>query len=739
MGWVRDEEKALESKAHDLDEQGMPKGHWVREAKKLADDVTQANQYQDRVREAKRKQMQHSYIPDQGKPKAEYAPYVGIGAPFGYDMPFTKTGTTPPFIPNPGGMFTHAGKMLRELKSGGKQLVGDSDNPYSVETQKMADTYGKADHSTLGQIGGASLMMLPDLAASPFALPATALPFAAMVKPFAGPAGISKLAKEIAAEAAAKPQLFIPGVKGGIEGGLYGSASHVHPESEEPGWERIKAGGVGLVSGALLDAGMSNVKGSFGKTQADLARKQASGDLPKTVDLPGPELWNQRAAAKTAKAYRESGADQAWKPGQKTKRLYEEGYGKALGDIEDNANLLRMDMTGLPRPVNKGESLTEIVNELKIGKVQNRGTANTELDNFLRDKDNHLSMDKDEFYRVANDFNDYIDTNVADLTAHSIKKLRNAVDDTYDKVVGDYIDVKDFMRLRTAIKNVIDDTTPKGTAGKAASKLYRDTTESLDKLEIGKNVWGDEKSYSNFYNAMTAKNKFNDSYYKDLIIRETADGDRSPNEFSDLLFGAKNMQDSKERLSAIDTLLTLSPRYKKSLKRESLQQLLSGQSTKGKNFNIDEFISEYGGGLDTGRGTPTFDKLYSKKEQGQLNDLYNVSRKLEQKQPDVKSKGYAKTSLAAQNMTLNTTPTLTNLLSSPGIDKIAGGPLGEYLQAIRYVRGRKQGLSPNLLPGKAGGMASGSMMGETTDERNNPSPPSSLDHLLKLLGTFATN
>ena len=210
------------------------------------------------------------------------------------------------------------------------------------------------------------------------------------------------------------------------------------------------------------------------------------------------------------------------------------------------------------------------------------------------------------------------------------------------------------------------------------------------------------------------------------------------NQLSDELFGAKNMQDSGERLGAIDTLLGISPKYKKDLKRESFQQLTSGQSTKGKEFNIQEFISEYGGGLDTGRGLPTFNKLYSKEELGKFNDLYNVSRKLEMKQPAKASEGYAKASGPAQVATFNIIPSAGNMLNVPGMRQMVGKPLEDYLNALRYKTGRKNAVGNSLTGGKTGGTAIPSITQDTTEEMQS-TEETQLDKLLKLLGIFTTS
>jgi len=60
------------------------------------------------------------------KPPAEYA-----SAPL--KIPFTDI-QTPGFIPNPGGIFTHAGKIMQESISGIKQLKGMT--PFGSEKDK---------------------------------------------------------------------------------------------------------------------------------------------------------------------------------------------------------------------------------------------------------------------------------------------------------------------------------------------------------------------------------------------------------------------------------------------------------------------------------------------------------------------------------------------------------------------------------------------------------------------------
>ena len=653
--------------------------------------------------------------------------------------PMSHTGSTKSYRgPGTYNPLVHTGKMMTDLISGIKQLTGKNDNPYSVQAQKDADIYGKYDQPLSAQIAGGALMMLPELLASPMSLPITALPYAALTKPFAGGKGISALAKEIAEEAATKTRLDLPpGVGGGLEGAAYGAASHVNPASETPGMDRFKNTLIGGASGAALDAAISGFRTDASLRQAHKARSDISGDLPIPVRLPGPSLWNQKARGAKAKAYREAGSDLTWDEGQSTKRLYESGYGDSLRDIEDNVDILRGEMTNQTKAVPKGESLSAMLKELEVGKEQSKTTANDKMTNFLKG-DNTLSVDAKEFYDVADEFTDYLKYQVPGKEGVRLGELRDTVDNMYDKIKGGFVTAQDFELFRRTTNNVIKNTNPGSTDGAAATKLHSLIKDKMDNFELGTNTYGDQKSFGAFTEARDARNTYNTAYNQNRIIREAADGEMSANQLSDELFGAKNMQDSGERLGAIDTLLGISPKYKKDLKRESFQQLTSGQSTKGKEFNIQEFISEYGGGLDTGRGLPTFNKLYSKEELGKFNDLYNVSRKLEMKQPAKASEGYAKASGPAQVATFNIIPSAGNMLNVPGMRQMVGKPLEDYLNALRYKTGRKNAVGNSLTGGKTGGTAIPSITQDTTEEMQS-TEETQLDKLLKLLGIFTTS
>ena len=644
------------------------------------------------IKAKKSREFGHPYVPKQGRPKGTYNPLV------------------------------HAGKYMLEGASGLYQIPMGTDNPFSREVQSMADTYDKFDHPVLGQLGGIGLMALPEILAAPASIPATGIPFLGRT-----------LAKQVGPQLARKKNLmYWPGVKGAVEGGVTGGAYHIDPDTESPLTQRAINAGMGFAVGAGLDALVTGGKKSLANMAAAAKRKAESGKLPKTVRLPGPELWNQASNAMSARAHRKAGSDLSWKPGAKTKELYESGSKHARDDIDFNANTLREQMTGLKTPVGKGSSIKDIVEELRIGKASNKDISRKAMDDFIDNPNNVLSVKVEEFYDIVDEFSQYMSRNIA-ASSHKeqLNKLTSAMNDMYDKVNGGFVDVKDLEKLMVPIRNVLDDTNPQGTAGQAATKLKYLLTEKLNNLKPGKNVFGSEKSFNNFTKAQNARKAYNETYNKNLLIREAADGELSPNEFSDRLFGSKYMADSAEKLDALDTIMKISPKNKKMLKREATQQLFSGQGSKGRKFNIEEFINEYGGSIDTGKGTPIFTKLFSKKELGKLGDLYNVSNKLENTYKSVS--GLADTSLKAQAATLNAGPTMQSLIETPPFKQLGGDALQEYMRAARYELGHQYAAGNSLLAGKIGG-AVGADIGNIKPTEDSPTAKNIKNIIKQLMG-----
>lgn len=623
----------------------------------------------------------------------------------------------------------HAGKMMMDIGSGMRQLVSGTDNPFSREVQQMADIYEEYDQPGLGIAGGLMLMAAPELLASPAAMPATALPFAAATRPLAGPTAWKTLAKEIGEQSArGKNIVYPPGVKGGVEGTVYGGASHINPESTNPIAERLKAAAAGAAFGSGLDALTTNARLALSKQAADKQRKIESGNLPKTVRLPGPELWSQKSQATRAKQFREGGSDASWRPGQRTKELYESGYAKAADDIDYNAEEIRKDITGKTGPVTKGKELTNMSETLQAKRKAEGNEAFSAVEKEIASP-SKIYFDADEYSPLINKMGQiaYNAFGTGKMSS-KIRSILDSLEGLQDKAKYGVADGKDLLRLKQEIINATQDSNTLN------QNIARKLGEELDTFitSIQYSSPGKQPAIDKFLAANSAVKNYYEKYSSNPIIDSLTKGKKSTRQISDELFGDVNPTDTANRLDALNKLINPgasgSEARRNALKHELLQQMYSGQGKEGKEFNMSAFVDQYGKAADTGEATQMINMLFDPKDQKLLSDLYNVSGKLTGKR--LGTEGYVRTSVPAQAATVNTTPTIETLANL-----LPGSKFEDYMNAARYGSGRQYAVGNPLMAGKIGGIMGGEVTGETTDEIRNPSPPSQgIELLLRLLG-----
>jgi len=325
MAWVLDDETIEAPSA----------GRWTQEGEQLASKSIPAV-----------KQQRSAGLPVKPgpiiKPKADYASTVGI---FG----------SPPFIPNPGGMFTHAGKTLKEHGAGIKQLAtsfipGVDYSEDVKETWRMKELYDSYEHSTGGQVAGFGLNVLPYMAGGPGAMN--------LASKAAGKLGASATSKELGSLATQmgykEGRMLMPGIEGMTTGGAHAGSYMVDPNlSADEQWkQRLTMAGTGAALGGAIDLLGSAGSNLALRRQGSKDMKAASEGLDVPVRTPPARLYPERRPD-INRLNRLATNEPTFK--MATDRAADV-VARANKDIHYNIDAIRKEATGTSVPTRPGEA-----------------------------------------------------------------------------------------------------------------------------------------------------------------------------------------------------------------------------------------------------------------------------------------------------------------------------------------------------------------------------------------------
>ena len=596
----------------------------------------------------------------------------------------------PPGTWNP---FVHAGYDIKRISTGAKQMLGMTTPKEEQEMQREIDLMNSRKQPVLAQIAGMGLLAAPSILASPLGVSG----MTSMAARGAGAVGAKGLATELGKKKLAtrmmanQQRTTIPGLYGAAEGAAYGGVDFVDPNDPNPSMTRMQRAILAGGTGATVDS-LGMLGGNIlGRKIAQKERQKLSGDLPETVPLNTGDLWDQnRLRSYTDKTMKSQST------GESTAALLESSKRRPVEAVERNAAKIREMATGSGKPTDKGQPLETVLTSYQ--KMRNR--EQNDLNDFYTEyakSDHNVHMLDGELDSIDDAWKTLVKTERPDTSSRQFGRIERIMDsiDTDDGLP--VVDMKKLLNAQKDLGNIVENTT--GTHQKLASKARRVINDKIDDLVERNALIGNEEELGLFMNQVTKGKEFRAKHDNKILNKMGKDG-YSPQDLSDELLGKVEFRSSQKQLDAIDKLQAANPDFNKALKSELYQQTFTGFD-RGKKFDIDSFLSQYEKGYLSGRGKPLYDKLLSQGERKQLQDLYNVSDKIQRPLQDVRN--LADTGPVTEALTL---PVGINTITDFASKKTG---LDDYLTAIRNLSGRRYATTATRGSGKMSALANREM------------------------------
>ena len=635
-------------------------------------------------RAKKNKEMTHPYTPDEPRPE---------GVPEEYTKEDFKAGTWATF-----------GKHLANLGYGIGQLTGDLDPEIEAHQARVNELYDWADQDISSQAGAAGLMLLPDIFASPLAIGTTG---AALGK--TGLTGIGKWMGQMGKQMGRQQGLSAPpGVHGAVFGGAEGGAGFIDPDEPNPYRRRAQAMGLGATLGGIADVGMTAGQLGVQRALASRKRREVSGDLPTKVRVPGPELYREGPDIVRTGAIRRKPQKTA------TQQVLQGSRKRALDDIQENADLLRLEATGSAMPTVKGEPL-----EPMMGSLRNYHDAHKKVmdDQYgIAKQGGPVGMKRTHYIQnYVNPIKKMLDDDAFDTSQPTIKNALNEMGLVMDDAENGMANAYKLSRFQKVINNSIKDVEQGTSAHTALLRMKHGLNDFIDTSLKSNQFHGDTTAIQGFQDANKVARGFYSKYYRDKDMIDIVQDNITPQELSDKLFGAVGFKSKKSQADMLDNLLDMDPtgNYKKRLKSEMYQQLYSGFKS-GDEFGMDKFVTNFDSSVGSGKGEQVFKRLLDEGERGKLHDLRNVAEMM--KQTPNKDMNLIEPTPFQVGLSHIRSPT-ADVLQIPFLSKDEDTALlSDLFSAVRGSEGVHTALKNPLMSGMIGSYMGDKLLDTTADE-----------------------